>query len=316
MIESLASMLLRLSEAGEPAVLWGRQAASYSGPDFERLLRHGVLIEQAPATEWDVCPTCDCGVDARPIMQIDGRSIAVCPIDHRADLALDAEDLRSFRIEPAALVREIAFASGVSDEPVRLAPGVWRLGLTPSKHTAFLALSRCAVLQDGLLPVLRGSTQSASISMLTPTLSTADIVRLTDAGLHLVATSAALVANATGIGAAIDWTKLEPTPQSPRLRVDFSSGRVHAYGRSVTLSHQLAPVFRRLVEKVRSNNPIASGPEIEGTSGREAKDLIREMRDALKAEGMSDHEAKALIANVRGRGWRIGVEASEIVVEG
>lgn len=67
---------------------------------------------------------------------------------------------------------------------------------------------------------------------------------------------------------------------------------------------------------MRSNNPVASAPEIEGTSGREAKDLIREMRDALKAEGMSDHEAKALIANVRGRGWRIGVEASEIVVEG
>ena len=53
-----------------------------------------------------------------------------------------------------------------------------------------------------------------------------------------------------------------------------------------------------------------------GTSGREAKDLIRELRDAFKAQGMSDPEVKTLIANVRGRGWRIGFEASDILVEG
>ena len=43
MSESLSRLLLRLSEAGEPAVLWGRQASPYLGQDFERLLSSGVF---------------------------------------------------------------------------------------------------------------------------------------------------------------------------------------------------------------------------------------------------------------------------------
>ena len=59
MTETLPRLLLRLSEAGDPAILWGRQAAPHAGRDFERLLDHGVLVEQSPTTEWDVCPTCE-----------------------------------------------------------------------------------------------------------------------------------------------------------------------------------------------------------------------------------------------------------------
>lgn len=51
-------------------------------------------------------------------------------------------------------------------------------------------------------------------------------------------------------------------------------------------------------------------------TGREAKDLIRELREAFKAAGYTDAEAKALIENVRGRGYRLGVPASGIVVDG
>ena len=87
MTETLPRLLLRLSEAGDPAILWGRQAAPHAGRDFERLLDHGVLVEQAPATEWDVCPACDCGLDARPVQQVNGQHIAVCPTDRRSDVA-------------------------------------------------------------------------------------------------------------------------------------------------------------------------------------------------------------------------------------
>ena len=117
MTETLAGLLLRLSEAGDPAVLWGQQAAGHAGPAFERLLARGVLIEQAPATEWDVCPACECGLEFRPIEQIEGRIVALCPTDRRSDVVLDSDDLRSFRISAAAIAGEIALVSGFADTP-------------------------------------------------------------------------------------------------------------------------------------------------------------------------------------------------------
>ena len=64
-----------------------------------------------------------------------------------------------------------------------------------------------------------------------------------------------------------------------------------------------------------SRDQVASGAHVEGTTAREAKDLIRELRDAFKAAGFTDAESKALIATVRNRGYRLGVPATEIVIE-
>jgi hypothetical protein len=85
MTESLIRLLLRLSEAGEPAILWGRQAKPYPDRDLEQLLARGVLTEQAPADEWDVCSDCECRLAARPIQCIEGDLIAACPLDHARD---------------------------------------------------------------------------------------------------------------------------------------------------------------------------------------------------------------------------------------
>lgn len=64
-----------------------------------------------------------------------------------------------------------------------------------------------------------------------------------------------------------------------------------------------------------SRDQVASGAHVESTTAREAKDLIRELRDAFKAAGCTDAESKALIMTVRGRGYRLGVVAADIVVE-
>ena len=55
MTETLPRLLLRLSEAGDPAMLWGRQAAPHAGRDFERLLDHGV-VDLPLATDWERKP--------------------------------------------------------------------------------------------------------------------------------------------------------------------------------------------------------------------------------------------------------------------
>ncbi|WP_366658544.1 hypothetical protein [Fodinicurvata sp. EGI_FJ10296] len=71
-----------------------------------------------------------------------------------------------------------------------------------------------------------------------------------------------------------------------------------------------------LLEKALSRDQVASASYVEGTTGREARDLIRELRDAFKAAGFTDAESKALIINERGRGYRLGVVAADIVVDG
>lgn len=131
----------------------------------------------------------------------------------------------------------------------------------------------------------------------------------------MVETQVVLSPTSEDRGAAIDTTALDPIPQAPVLRVVTSAAEVHWSGRSVILSHQLFPVFQRLLDKALTRDPVASGPYLEDTSGREAKDLIRELRNAFKALGFTDAESKTLIATVRGRGYRLSVTASEVLVE-
>jgi len=119
-----------------------------------------------------------------------------------------------------------------------------------------------------------------------------------------------------GLGVGIDVAALVPVPLAPVLRVRKAAAEVQWEGRSVILSRQIFPVFERLLEKALSRDQVASQSHVEGTTAREAKDLIRELRDAFKAAGFSDAESKALIATVRGRGYRLGVVAGDIVVEG
>ena len=118
------------------------------------------------------------------------------------------------------------------------------------------------------------------------------------------------------LGVAIDVSALEPALLAPALRVRRATAEVQWNGRSVILSRQLFPVFERLLEKALSRDQVASGPHVEGATGREARDLIRELRDAFKEAGLTDDESKALIVTVRGRGYRLDVSASNIAVEG
>jgi hypothetical protein len=53
---------------------------------------------------------------------------------------------------------------------------------------------------------------------------------------------------------------------------------------------------------------------IEDTTGREAKDLIRELRQRVEAAGFSMADAKRLIKAVHGRGYALGIVPERIAV--
>ncbi|MSU92099.1 hypothetical protein GE300_21380 [Rhodobacteraceae bacterium 2CG4] len=316
MTETILRLLTRLSEAGDDAILPGELAAPFFGPVFDRLLAKRVLVEQAPLSDWEVCDGCECGLPCRPIRKAGDGYRAECPLDRRHDVDLTEDDLREFRIGAAALASVIGAAAGFGAALKLAAEKVWRLGDTSSGRAVFLALEPAALTCDGIIATLRQAAQGSDITILAPQLPAEAERRHHDAGFHLVETLAMLIPASDGLGVSIDVAALAPVPLAPVLRVRRATAEVQWDGRSVILSRQIFPVFERLVEKALSRDQVASGSHVEGTTAREAKDLIRELRDALKAAGFTDAESTALIMTVRGRGYRLGVVAADIVVEG
>lgn len=316
MTEMILQLLTRLSEAGDDAVLSGELSAPFFGPVFDRLLAKRVLVEQAPLTDWEVCDACECGLPCRPIRTVGDGFRAECPLDRREDIELNESDLRMFRIGAAALASAIGAAAGFGEAPKIAVEKVWRLGDTTSGRAVFLALEPAALTSDGIAAVLRQAAQGSDITILAPMLPAGVARRLHNAGFHLIQTLTLLMPASNGLGAAIDVAALAPVPMAPVLRVRIATAEVQWDGRSVILSRQIFPVFERLLDKALSRDQVASGSYVEGTTAREAKDLIRELRNAFKAAGLTDSESKALIATVRNRGYRLGVPAVDIVVDG
>lgn len=310
MTETLLTLLTRLSEAGDDTVLSGSLAQPYFGPEFDHFLRRRVLVELAPSVDWDVCPDCDCGMVARPIQKNGAGYRATCPMNPRDDVSLSSDDIRSFAIASPNLVQEIASAAGVSGTPARIARGMWFLGETDGRRAVCLALESTTLAVDGLVPIIRRATGANAATLLATDPPVTIRSSLTDAGIHVVEVAEILTAADPCACASV----LEPSLGEPELIVSPESATIEWRGRRVTLSHQLFPVFQRLAERALSRDPIASGPYLEDTTGREAKDLMREIREALKSCGASKDEVSQLITAVRGRGYRLNLDAHEMEI--
>jgi len=310
--ESIETLLLRLSEAGEPATLWGRQAKPHFGSEFERLLARRILVEQAPATDWPVCASCECGIDARPIQTTGNRHIAPCPYDHRLDANLDHDDLRSFRIDGEGLIKEIAAASGIADEPEPVLPGIWHLGPLGSKRAVFGALSISAATQPGLIVSMKASARGQPMTLVAPPLPMSERQQFKQAGIHLVAVGDAIGHNGTAW--ALNPSRLAPEiVVAPRLVIARSVKSVRLDGIEYALSDQTFKLLCLLAARARGDQPFANTRDIEqeiwGSSlhrvSRSARDVVRELREAL-VTGASDPDAvRRLIENKRNRGWRL-----------
>lgn len=316
MTETTLRLLTRLSEAGNDAILAGDMASSIPGPVFKRLLARGVLIEQAPLAHWDTCDLCDCGLVARKIRSNGTGYRAECPLDRRRDVDLSEDDLRVYSIDAASLASAISITAGFLADPHEIAAGLWMLGSTASGRSVFLALEVRSIAYDGALLRLRHAAKEQGMTLLGPKLPTNTVLTFEDAGILALETAHVLIPGSGPFGAAIDGGVLEPASSKPTLQLRSGTGEVRWMGRSVILSHQLFPVFRQLAEAGQTRSPMVSGPKLEGTSGREAKDLIRELRDAFKAAGFSHSEAMALIQVARNRGYYLSIPATDIVIDG
>jgi hypothetical protein len=317
MTETILRLLTRLSEAGSDAILTGEMAGPFQGPAFERLLAWRIIVEDSPLSEWEVCDRCDCGLASRRIRSAgDKRFRAECPLDRRQDVVLTEDDLRVYRVGGPALASAISAVAGFSENPPQLVDGLWQLGALPSGRIVFLALEPAALTGGNIAATLRQAAQGQDVTILAPALPPSAALRLREAGFHLVETLSVMMPVSGGLGITIDPPTLGPAPATATLRVRTGTAEVQWAGRSVVLSHQLFPVLQRLLEKALTRDQVASRSHVEGTTGREAKDLIRELRAAFVAAGFTKAETEALIVTVRGRGYCLGVPASGIVIDG
>jgi len=316
MPETILQLLTRLSEAGDDAILPGDLAKPFHGPVFDRLLTRRVLVEQAPLSYWDVCNACECGLPSRTIRPVGDGFRVECPLDRRQDVILTDDEVRLFHIDAAHLASLIGVKAGLDATPALAARKVWHLGVTPSGRAVFLAFEPAALTGESIVATIRRFARSEAVTILGPNLPADSALRFLDNGFHLVETLHVMMPASGGMGTTIDAASLNPVPAVASLRVRTGAAEVFWSGRSVILSHQMFPLFQRLLEKALTRDQVASGSHVEGGTGREAKDLIRELREAFKAVGFTDAETKFLIEVVRGRGYRLGVSAAEIMIEG
>lgn len=306
MTDSLTALLLRLSDAGPNATISGRAARPYLGRTLDRLLASGVLDETAEATEWSPCADCDCAFGFRPIRALAGRIVAACPIDPGSDLELDPEDLREFRIDAGRLLSLIGAASGLSGRVEVIAPGLWHLGRLGSGRGVAVALPARSLRMPGALLLLKNGGGPVTVLASNPDQTTR--LRLFGAGIDFVELKASLRPG-SGILDRLDPPLLEPGSFLPRLRIIVQEHSVRIDG----LSQRVAAQPFRLLTLLAQHRLNGTGPvrnrEIEDATGRDARDLVRELRDTLSAGRANGSELRDWIVARRSLG------AFELVLE-
>jgi len=312
----ITTLLKLLNDAGDAAVLSGSVARRYSGPIFDRLLKARVLVEQAPLEDWDLCIGCECGLLARPVRPHGDRFRADCPLDASRDVFLEPDDLRAFEIGVAVLMHEIGAAAGFDPSPVEIIKGVWCLGKTLSGRGIYYCLNLASLDRSSLIAVIRQSNKTGRATIITQNASSVSKQWLQEAGIDHAKAEDVVKSAENRLGFVFDHQALDAATGVPELIVRSEIAQIEWQGRSVTFTHQIFPVFLRLLEKTQSRDRIASGPFLEDNTGREAKDLIRELRDQMKTVGFSDAESKSLINTARNRGYFLGVDAENISVIG
>lgn len=319
--ESLAKLLLRRSEGGPGAVVWGREAQPHFGRMFDRLLADGLLKERAPATTWPPCATCERQCGERDIVVIGERLVAECPEDHRHDSVLSADLIRSFEIDEAVLCRHLASGSGLAGAPTLLADGLWALGRLPSGRAVLLALDPRMATDPRLVTLIRAWSDPSETTLLLPSAFPESLCRpLVEVGLRVVAAVDALA----GSGFALDPAVLAPG-LSGRVRLSIGrAGRtVMLDRRPIQLGDQPFRLLLKLAGAVQQHGGFVEVPEIDRAiygdqirpAARETRDIIRLLKDGL-ASGLAGAEAEAARALIEGKRqpsrYRLALVAEEI----
>jgi DNA-binding response OmpR family regulator len=306
--ESLARRLLRLSSGGLPLILFGRDLSQHLGPELDRALSRRVLIELPQLDEWPPCARCENGCEARPIRELNGRPVAMCPYDSSSDEALSEDDLRLFELDVEELclaIREDSRLTG--DGPQEIVEGIWLIGRTDGQGLP----SRCIILAFNadldaavVIAMLRRVAGARSVSLLLA--GDCDLtlrLALEDAGVVPLPILELLAVDDESALFCLDTGSLISSRPRPRLVLQRSNRSVTFQESSKVLSPQSFKLLLFMMTRTQAGHPLISNASIEdelwGTTihSRQVGDVVRRLREALSPILGGLEQAKRLIQN-------------------
>lgn len=151
----------------------------------------------------------------------------------------------------------------------------------------------------------------APITLIAPEIPPAVQLRFSEAGIDVAVLRSVLTASSSGID-VINVAALEAPAHAPRLVIAKTSQTVMLDDRHLHFPSQLQRLLVMLAEQAVTKDPILSHQVIGGETGSEPRDIIRDLRANLVAQGLGQTEAHALIMTVSPRGYRIGLDPAEI----
>ena len=164
-----------------------------------------------------------------------------------------------------------------------LAPDLWRLGRLTLGRSAVVAVTARMLDQPGIILLLKAATCGTPITVLAPDPGPAMRLRYLEAGIDLVELRSALEQGPRGID-RLNQDALEPKSNGPRLSIQVATQAVLIDGRPQRVPSQPFNLLALLAQAVRDGRGAVRNRAIEDTTGRDARDLVRELRDALSAD--------------------------------
>lgn len=310
----LAWLWTRLSEGGPETTISGRALKRFPEREVERLLRARILVEQRKADSWSVCANCDCGLDARPIRRINGQLRVCCPHDSAEDVVLDESDILRFTLDPDKLAEIISAAGSLSGNTSRVADGLWYLGEAPAGIVVSLCSDLGVLGSAGTLLTLKAASGQLPVRVIICDPDQALILRLCAAGIEPSPISEMLRPGPDGRERLV----IEPTPTAKaaiRLVIRRNIQPVILDGRALSIPTQPFVLLHMLAEHVSLRDPVLLNQTIERNLGRAPREIIRDLRLALVANGLTKAQAEALVKLARNRGYTLGLNADEVALE-
>jgi hypothetical protein len=320
-IETLTHLLLRLSEAEPPALLWGRTARRHFGAGFERLLDGGILIEQRPATEWPVCGSCECDLDMRPLTRIADRTVAACPLDRGNDEVLEDVDLQIFQLDHRAFVHEIARVSGFGEPPSEISPGLWSLGMSKIDIEAFLTFSDVVARQPQIIDSIWRVARGRRRMLIAPTLTASESIAFDRADIRMVGLSECLRADPAHTIPTLDIGGLDVAQPEPRLIVQIGKQTVVLDGTELKLPPRSFRLLHYLAQQAVAGRALCERRDIEKfvwstvVSDKAVADAVRDLRNKIKPILPKGMTAEQFIENRPPASYMIALAADEIRID-
>lgn len=310
----LAWLWTRLSEGGPQVSISGRSLQRFPEREVDQLLRARVLVERRQADSWSVCAHCECGLDARPIRRVGDALRACCPFDAAEDLVLEDADLKRFGIDAKRLAERIA-ASGELAGPVSsVVEGVWMIGPGPADGAIMLCRDTDHLEAPGTILAMKAAATPRPVTVIACEPEPALVLRLREAGIDVWPLTDVVRSGEDG-GDRLVLGGAPVSTETVRLVLHRKAQSAVLDGRRLDLPMQMFMLFSKLVEQSVERDPVLKAQAIEAQFQRTPREIVRDLRKALVAGGLTEKTAEALILTVRTRGYCLGLAPSEVTIE-